>query len=94
MAVRAVGDKVPADLRIVRVMSTTLKVDQSILTGESTTVLKHSDAIDDPNGQAVNQDKKNMLFSVRAPPPSSSSARTCTSKLTTKYQVLYKHCGI
>ncbi|KAE8625119.1 hypothetical protein XENTR_v10006163 [Xenopus tropicalis] len=57
----AVGDKVPADIRITEIRSTTLRVDQSILTGESVSVIKHTDPIPDP--RAVNQDKKNMLFS-------------------------------
>ncbi|XP_064021913.1 sarcoplasmic/endoplasmic reticulum calcium ATPase 3 isoform X3 [Pogoniulus pusillus] len=57
----AVGDKVPADIRIIEIRSTTLRVDQSILTGESVSVIKHADPIPDP--RAVNQDKKNMLFS-------------------------------
>uniref|UniRef100_A0A8C3GUM4 P-type Ca(2+) transporter n=1 Tax=Corvus moneduloides TaxID=1196302 RepID=A0A8C3GUM4_CORMO len=57
----AVGDKVPADIRIIEIRSTTLRVDQSILTGESVSVVKHADPIPDP--RAVNQDKKNMLFS-------------------------------
>ncbi|XP_029817113.1 sarcoplasmic/endoplasmic reticulum calcium ATPase 3 [Manacus vitellinus] len=57
----AVGDKVPADIRVIEIRSTTLRVDQSILTGESVSVIKHADPIPDP--RAVNQDKKNMLFS-------------------------------
>uniref|UniRef100_A0A670JVK0 Calcium-transporting ATPase n=1 Tax=Podarcis muralis TaxID=64176 RepID=A0A670JVK0_PODMU len=57
----AVGDKVPADIRIIEIKSTTLRVDQSILTGESVSVIKHTDPVPDP--RAVNQDKKNMLFS-------------------------------
>uniref|UniRef100_A0A7N4PX60 Calcium-transporting ATPase n=1 Tax=Sarcophilus harrisii TaxID=9305 RepID=A0A7N4PX60_SARHA len=57
----AVGDKVPADIRLIEIKSTTLRVDQSILTGESMSVLKHTDPVPDP--RAVNQDKKNMLFS-------------------------------
>ncbi|XP_068939363.1 sarcoplasmic/endoplasmic reticulum calcium ATPase 3 isoform X2 [Petaurus breviceps papuanus] len=57
----AVGDKVPADIRLIEIKSTTLRVDQSILTGESMSVIKHTDPVPDP--RAVNQDKKNMLFS-------------------------------
>uniref|UniRef100_A0A3Q4H0F2 P-type Ca(2+) transporter n=1 Tax=Neolamprologus brichardi TaxID=32507 RepID=A0A3Q4H0F2_NEOBR len=57
----AVGDKVPADIRVTSIKSTTLRVDQSILTGESVSVIKHTDPVPDP--RAVNQDKKNMLFS-------------------------------
>jgi len=57
----SVGDKIPADIRIISIKSTTLRIDQSILTGESVSVIKHTDAVPDP--RAVNQDKKNMLFS-------------------------------
>jgi len=35
----------------------------SHLPGESVSVIKHTDPVPDP--RAVNQDKKNMLFSVR-----------------------------
>jgi Ca2+ transporting ATPase len=48
-------------VRLTKIFSTTLKVDQSILTGESVSVIKHTDAI--PDEKAVNQDKKNLLFS-------------------------------
>jgi len=57
----SVGDKCPADFRLIKIYSTTIRVDQSILTGESVSVIKHTDAVPDP--RAVNQDKKNICFS-------------------------------
>jgi len=36
----SVGDKIPADIRLVKVFSTTIRIDQSILTGESVSVIK------------------------------------------------------
>lgn len=57
----SVGDKIPADIRLIKIYSTTLRIDQSILTGESVSVIKHTDPVPDP--RAVNQDKKNILFS-------------------------------
>ncbi len=53
-----VGDKVPADCRIVE--ETNLKADESVLTGESTPVVKTSEPL---NGELVIADRKNMLFS-------------------------------
>lgn len=49
----AVGDKIPADIRLIKIYSTTLRIDQSILTGESISVIKHTDPVPDP--RAVNQ---------------------------------------
>ncbi|XP_041456797.1 sarcoplasmic/endoplasmic reticulum calcium ATPase 2-like isoform X1 [Lytechinus variegatus] len=57
----SVGDKIPADVRITNIKSTTLRVDQALLTGESVSVMKQVELIPDP--RAVNQDKKNILFS-------------------------------
>lgn len=57
----SVGDKIPADLRLINIQSTTIRIDQSILTGESVSVIKHIDVVPDP--RAVNQDKRNCLFS-------------------------------
>jgi len=57
----SVGDKIPADIRIIKVLSTTIRIDQSILTGESVSVIKHTEPVPDP--RSVNQDKKNILFS-------------------------------
>lgn len=57
----AIGDRVPADCRLLAVHSNTFQVDQSILTGESESVGKDNRAIKDQ--QAVKQDQVNMLFS-------------------------------
>jgi Ca2+ transporting ATPase len=57
----AVGDQIPADLRILEIKSTTLRIDQALLTGESVSVIKQTEAVNDR--RAVNQDKKNLLFS-------------------------------
>ncbi|CAF1501310.1 unnamed protein product, partial [Rotaria sordida] len=48
-------------IRITTIYSTTIRVDQSLLTGESVSVIKHTDPILDL--RVVNQDKKNILFS-------------------------------
>ncbi|KAI9217190.1 Ca-transporting ATPase [Blastocladiella britannica] len=57
----AVGDKIPADARVLSITSSTFRVDQAILTGESVSVTKETVAVNDAH--AVNQDKINTLFS-------------------------------
>ncbi|GAB7353300.1 hypothetical protein MBLNU459_g3800t1 [Dothideomycetes sp. NU459] len=57
----AVGDRIPADCRVLSIQSNSFRVDQSILTGESESVGKDTTAIKDNN--AVKQDQINMLFS-------------------------------
>jgi Ca2+ transporting ATPase len=57
----AVGDRIPADCRLLSINSNSFRVDQSILTGESESVVKETHAIKD--AQAVKQDQVNMLFS-------------------------------
>jgi len=54
------GDKVPADIRLVKLKTTTVRAEQSQLTGESQSVTKDSDPVDDP--EIVLQGKSNMLF--------------------------------
>ena len=58
----AVGDKIPADCRILSVSSSSFRMDQAILTGESASVGKIVDIV--PDSKAVKQDMTNMLFSV------------------------------
>ncbi|KAF4547747.1 E1-E2 ATPase-like protein 4 [Elsinoe fawcettii] len=57
----AVGDRVPADCRVLSIQSNSFRIDQSILTGESESVGKEVTPIKDT--QAVKQDQINMLFS-------------------------------
>jgi Ca2+ transporting ATPase len=59
-----VGDKVPADCRIIDISSSTFRVDQAILTGESHSIEKVLDAVND--AKAVKQDMLNIIFSGTA----------------------------
>jgi Ca2+ transporting ATPase len=59
----SVGDKVPADCRLLSVSSSSFRVDQAILTGESVSVHKSEDVVSDV--KAVKQDMTNILFAVR-----------------------------
>ncbi|KAI0736836.1 calcium-transporting ATPase [Fomitopsis betulina] len=56
----AVGDKVPADCRLLSISATSLRIDQAILTGESSSINKSVDVVAD--SRAVKQDMTNMLF--------------------------------
>lgn len=57
----SVGCKIPADMRMIEMLSNQLRVDQAILTGESCSVEKELDSTVAKN--AVYQDKTNILFS-------------------------------
>ncbi|KFY36342.1 hypothetical protein V494_05091 [Pseudogymnoascus sp. VKM F-4513 (FW-928)] len=57
----AVGDRIPADCRLIAIQSNSFSVDQAILTGESESVGKDVTAVKVDN--AVKQDQINMLFS-------------------------------
>lgn len=57
-----VGDKIPADLRIIKLLTTTLRIDESALTGESATVLKEIDTMDAKHKDTRISSKKNCLF--------------------------------
>jgi len=57
----AVGDRIPADCRVLSIQSNSFNIDQAILTGESESVGKTTRAITDKG--AVKQDQVNMLFS-------------------------------
>ena len=57
----AVGDRIPADCRLLSIQSNSFQVDQAILTGESESVGKDTQILTD--AKAVKQDQINMLFS-------------------------------
>jgi Ca2+ transporting ATPase len=58
----AVGDKVPADLRLINLLSASLTADESSLTGEPVSIQKHTSAITNNKEALVDQDKTNLLF--------------------------------
>ncbi|RLN72876.1 hypothetical protein BBJ28_00024499, partial [Nothophytophthora sp. Chile5] len=58
-----VGDKVPADMRLLSMKTTAIRVEQAQMTGESTSVNKDIDAL--PEGtESIIQAKTNMLFAA------------------------------
>jgi len=57
----AVGCQIPADMRVVEMLGSQLRVDQAILTGESSSVAKSLDRT--TVQKAVYQDKTSILFS-------------------------------
>ncbi|KAH7363853.1 hypothetical protein BKA65DRAFT_489789 [Rhexocercosporidium sp. MPI-PUGE-AT-0058] len=57
----AVGDRIPADCRVLAIQSNSFNVDQAILTGESESVGKDTSPVTD--ARAVKQDQINILFS-------------------------------
>jgi Ca2+ transporting ATPase len=57
----AVGDRIPADCRVLAIQSNSFAVDQAILTGESESVGKDTVTVTDL--KAVKQDQINILFS-------------------------------
>ncbi|PLW19648.1 hypothetical protein PCANC_08955 [Puccinia coronata f. sp. avenae] len=57
----SVGDKVPADARVISISSASFTVDQAVLTGESHSVTKSTETVNLPG--AVKQDMVNILFS-------------------------------
>mmetsp|Transcript_25245 Transcript_25245/g.68622 ORF Transcript_25245/g.68622 Transcript_25245/m.68622 type:complete len:1048 (+) Transcript_25245:127-3270(+) len=59
-----VGDRVPADLRILQLRTATVRAEQASLTGESVSVLKGTEPV--PKAECELQAKENMLFAGTA----------------------------
>ncbi|GKU02213.1 unnamed protein product, partial [Fusarium langsethiae] len=57
-----IGDRIPADCRLVSIESNSFSVDQAVLTGESESVGKRASTVVEDD-KAVLQDQTNMLFS-------------------------------
>ncbi|SBS91327.1 calcium-transporting ATPase, putative (SERCA), partial [Plasmodium ovale curtisi] len=62
----SVGNKTPADVRIIKIFSTSIKAEQSMLTGESCSVDKYAEKLDESLKNCEIQLKKNILFSSTA----------------------------
>ncbi|KAH6899014.1 hypothetical protein B0T10DRAFT_474283 [Thelonectria olida] len=58
----SIGDRIPADCRIISIESNSFAVDQAILTGESESIGKDASTVIN-DSKAVLQDQTNMLFS-------------------------------
>jgi len=58
-----VGDRLPADMRMINLKTTTVRIEQSQLTGESQSVSKETEPLPASEKDCVIQEKSNMLFS-------------------------------
>lgn len=59
----AVGDKVPADVRLLEMQSTALKVEQAALTGEAASVNKNALYVSESQDEVLVQ-KENIMFAA------------------------------
>ena len=59
----ATGDRCPADARVAKLETPTVRINQSALTGESVDVSKHHEELDESQRKTVLQGKTNILFS-------------------------------
>jgi len=59
-----VGDRVPADTRVMQLKTTSLRIDQSQLTGESQSVAKYPEAPTCNEDELVVQAKTNIMFAT------------------------------
>lgn len=64
------GDRIPADLRVIEAHN--LRVEEAILTGESTVVEKSTEAL---SGELPLGDRTNLLFSGTTVAPAVAKAR-------------------
>jgi Ca2+ transporting ATPase len=72
------GARIPADARLVSLTSTTLRLDQAILTGESAPVMKEAKMVTEPGAEI--QARRNMLYSGTTVAYGSATALvTCTA---------------
>jgi len=81
-----VGDKVPADVRVIELVTTTIKADESSLTGESETVLKDTPAIKGADMRI--QDKRNMMFAGTTVSNGRALAIVCSTAMSTEVGII------
>ncbi|CAJ1409713.1 unnamed protein product, partial [Effrenium voratum] len=80
-----VGDKVSADARVMKLKTTTIKIEQSQLTGESQSVSKEIEPLAQNEGKEwVIQEKYNMLFSSTTVSNGSCDAVVVATGMTTE----------
>jgi len=80
-----VGDKVPADIRVVKEKTISMKLEQSQLTGESEAVLKDSNVVPE---DSVIQEKHNTLFSSTAVSSGACVGVVCRTGMQTEIGII------
>ncbi|KAJ9462522.1 Calcium-transporting ATPase sarcoplasmic/endoplasmic reticulum type [Diplonema papillatum] len=80
------GDQVPADARVCELRSTTIRIDQSTLTGESYSIIKHEDAL--PSNESPFSE--NILYSSTSVIYGKAKCIVVKTGLATEFGKIYK----
>lgn len=91
IVVLSTGDRVPADCRVLELRSSSLQIDQAILTGESESVYKTAKVVKDE--KAVKQDMVNMLFAGTTLVSGSCTALVCQTGENTAIGGIHAEIG-
>eukprot|EP00755_Sulcionema_specki_P022051 Sspe_Gene.75572::Locus_47214_Transcript_1_1_Confidence_1.000_Length_1272::g.75572::m.75572/K05853/ATP2A; Ca2+ transporting ATPase, sarcoplasmic/endoplasmic reticulum len=80
------GDQVPADIRVTEVCSTTIRVDQSTLTGECHAIMKHEEPVETTSEK---QFYLNMLYSSTCVTYGKAKGVVVSTGLGTEFGAIY-----
>ena len=87
IVVVAAGDQIPADCRVIDLLSTTIRIDQATLTGECDSIVKHNETVTMSTGQQ--EFYLNVLYSTTCVTYGSATCVVMSTGLSTAFGNVY-----